>query len=205
MSEVYLGDAVRKLLIRDCDGVKTIDDLKARCFVDEDTECWHWKLSRMEDGRPKVNVRVRGKRESIHGRRAAFILSRGYLPERGHRVFAVDACKSIDCVNPRHCRSGTVAEHGAAQTKRGNLKNVPSKVRANREIARKHTAHLTMEQARQIRTADGSLLQVAKRFGVTARTVWAIKKNIRYKESVDVMPTADVFAWAQNQHMREAA
>lgn len=202
MSELYIGDAASMLLQRKCDAVRTIEDVKARCFVSDENGCWHWRLGKTRSGAADIRVFVRGKHEHMNGRRAAFILNRGKLPPRGHRVFAVPWCASKDCVNPDHLRTGTAAQYGAAIAKTGILKHIPSKVRANRETARRN-AKLTMEQARQIRASAESASAAAKRFGVSVKTVWSIRNNERYKETGNVMPTADVFAWAQN--IKEAA
>lgn len=202
MTQLYIGDAVRAMLKRNYDAVRTIDDLKDRCYVDEDSGCWHWKQGKTPSGAAAVKVRVRGKREQMVGRKAAFILARCQLPPEGHRVFAAPFCKSRDCVNPDHCRTGTAAQQGAAIARTGELKRIPSKVRANRATARRN-AKLTMEQARQIRASSESGTVVGRRFGVSSKTVWRIRHNILYKEVDNVLATADVFAWAQNQ--RKAA
>lgn len=186
--------------MKDCGGIRTLDDLKARCWVDDETGCWHWKLAKY-DGAPRAMVYVCGKHQMMSGRRAALLLS-GQEIAKGHRAFNRYFCQAKDCVNPDHTKSGTVRQHGAALAKAGTLKGIPSKVRAGRVNGR-NQSKLSLELAREIRDSEETYQQLAERLGVDTKTIYGVKHNLRWKECANVLPTADVFAWAQQQ--RKAA
>ena len=95
-------------------GIRNLDDLRLRCVVDEDTGCWHWRLSKC-DGVPKVHVTHPALPRPGHimrGRRAALLLARGRDLPAGHVAYARLTCQSADCVNPSHCQSGDRHAHG---------------------------------------------------------------------------------------------
>lgn len=177
-------------------GIRTIEDLKDRCHVDPDTACWHWRLC-IAQGVPKVTMTINGKKAVRHGRRAAFILSRGVEPPKGHRVWAIPQCKSRDCVNPVHVKSGTRDEFGADKAKSGAWKNLPSKVRAARDNARKAQGKLSLEIAREVRASDESASEWAARLGCDCKTIYAIRGGKRWKENT--LQQADVFSWASQR------
>lgn len=168
-------------------GIRTVEDLRQRCRVDEDTGCWHWGLS-MCQGHPRVHLGVEGKRFAARGRRAALILA-GTPPKRGHVAFATRECKSNDCVNPEHARSANRGNHGQYLRSTG-LGNSPAKTAAAINSARTHLAKLTMEDARAIRASTESTYALARQFGVAQSCIWSVKAGKSWKEHA---PQASVF------------
>lgn len=172
-------------------GVRTVEDMRLRSRIDQETGCWRWGLSmspaqgKSESmGRPKVWVvhAETGKRTAMAGRRAALMLARGQdLPE-GHVAFAKMCCKWDDCVNPEHSRSGTRKAHGEWLARTGRNRGLVSIRDAARKVARTRR-RLTDEQVIEIRSnPQVGIEEYARRFGVSNFTVWSARKRYRYTD-----------------------
>lgn len=147
-------------------GIKTLDDLRARCVVDEDTSCWHWKGA-FSHGKgqtkvPATYLPVIGK--TTTGMRAAVLLSRGLdsLPP-GRKVWA--RCMRRDCCNPAHMMTGTQAELGEFIAKhdlwKGNAKRVAGITKRMREQSR-----FSMEEIAAMRASGMNGKQLAEAHGI---------------------------------------
>ncbi len=162
-------------------GIRTLDDLRARCHVDEDTECWSWRLC-TSHGAPHVRVVFPdGSARVIRGRRAAAVLAERSIP-KGHQVYAKVCCRNPLCVNPEHCNVGTKRQAGAALAASGVLKGRPG-IRA---IALARTASrrkLTDEMAADIRASSESPAELAKRYGVVRSQIYNIRNGVTYRQA----------------------
>lgn len=170
-------------------GIRTIEDLRQRCRVDDLSGCWHWSLC-ITQGMPKVHFVLNGKRGCSRGRKAALLLS-GKEVKPGHVVFAIRKCTSDDCVNPEHSRSDNRKNHGSYLRASGKAKT-PAKSAAARENILHHRAKITMEKAREIRASTETQAALAKQYGIAQSAIWSIKHNRAWKES---LPGASVFNW----------
>jgi hypothetical protein len=161
-------------------GIRSVEDLRARSFVDPDTGCWHWRMG-LSAGAPRVHICIDGKHTAMRGRRAALLLADRLNP--GQTAFARITCRSDDCVNPDHCRSGTRSQHGSWLTQSGRYvdsvarKVAPFKSRAAR--ARK----LDIHKAREIRASDETLEVLSLRHGVCKSVVQGVKANRLWRET----------------------
>lgn len=176
-------------------GIRTVEDLRLRCRVDEDTGCWHWGLS-ISQGAPKVHLVTpdTGVYRIMRGRRAALYLQRGHDLRPQRYAFARPSCTSIDCVNPEHCRSGSRAQHGAWLRASGRVKDLPTKAAAARRGWDKRGRKITPEQAAEIRISDESAYAIAARLGLSHYAVWSVRAGHTHKPAA---PGRDVFTWAQ--------
>lgn len=173
-------------------GIRTVECLRARCVVDEDTGCWHWRMA-MVQGAPKVHFLApdTGMKTHARGRRAALYLMRGKDLPAGMHAFARLQCKSDDCVNPAHTRMGTREQHGAWLRATGKHKGLPSKMAA----ARKRWAGkrvLTPEMVAEIRSSDLSTYKLAAKIGVAQYTIWSCRVGRSHKTEIR---GASVFSW----------
>lgn len=168
-------------------GIRDIEDLRQRCRVCDETGCWHWGLAIVQ-GVPSVHFVLNGKRMKQRGRRAAILLSGRSIP-KGHVVFAKDICKSDDCVNPDHSRSGNRNASGAALAASGKVKGLPTKIKASRESWKKRKK-ITEEMAVEIRASDESAYKLSKRLGISTYAIWACKVGRSHKPQ-----GASVFNW----------
>lgn len=83
--------------------IRTLDDLKARCEVDEQTGCWVWTGSRDANGHPKPYIinPSNGQGAQMSGARALLLLT-GQPVVDGHAYVRVATCTNEACVSPEH-------------------------------------------------------------------------------------------------------
>lgn len=84
------------------DGVRTIDDLMARCRIDDLTGCWLWAGAKDGNGRPSLWLPVLSRRVSLGV--AICVLRTGKAPGKG--VVWHCTCTTTNCANPRHRTAG---------------------------------------------------------------------------------------------------
>ncbi len=164
-------------------GIRAIEDLRDRCWVDDITGCWHWK-----GGQPGRAPCLRlpdldGRTTSIGA--AICYLSTGSLPKRG-QVWHVK-CGSRFCANPEHRKCGT------RRTQMLAAKYVPTPLTIAKISATKRQASgLTDEIVAGIREAEGPLSEIAARFGVSISHASRIRR-LEQRRPV-AAPGSSVFA-----------
>lgn len=166
-------------------GIRTVADLRERCYVDDDSGCWHWRLGG-SCGWPRVHIPhpKTGVKTAMRGRRAALVLLRGKDLNAGQIAFAIDACESKDCVNPAHCRSGTKATWGKSIAGTAAART-PAKVESARKagIGRRK---LTREHVELIRSRpDLSTFKLAEMIGHSQFAVWCVRAGKTWREPVN--------------------
>lgn len=167
-------------------GIRSVDDLKERCRVDEDTGCWHWLLWCWDSGLPGVWLVQGDKRGKVSGRRAALILA-GKCVRRGDKAFATPNCFSIDCVNPAHCRLGSMRDVMQLASERGKFDD--PRCCAHLVLHAKAHARLSEEQRLDAALSTETARQAAERLGVSERTIAHIR-GARPR-----LPASSVFSW----------
>jgi hypothetical protein len=179
----------------DIGGIRTLDDLRARCVIDEETGCWHWRLA-ISQGSPRVHVKhpaLPGDNKStMRGRRAALLLATGRDLPKGQFAYARLCCAASDCVNPKHARAGTRAEHGEWLRKTGKVKNLLSKSAASRRTWDKRGRKVSSAMRDEILSSDETYEALAKRLGVSKFVVYQVRKGITHSTA---LPGASVFNW----------
>lgn len=176
-------------------GIRTLDHLRDRCFVDVDTGCWHWRLS-FHQGSPRVHaILPSGEKIILRGRRAGLVLQRGADLPAGQMGYARLICTTADCVNPAHAQSGTREQHGAYMRASGRAAPSQAKLIAATANSRKRACvKLDMEKARAIRSSDKSTRALAREHNVPQSHIQNIKVGRAWRESPLTM--ASVFAMA---------
>lgn len=172
-------------------GIRTLEHLKDRCYVDPDTACWHWKGA-LSDGYPHVWMTCpeTGKQGSRSGTRAALLLSGRPIP-KGH--IAYRRCDHLDCVNPAHISTGTKKEWGKWVQKTGKQKGNLQRTAANTANARRTRAKLSVEIVREIRSSNESGVALAARLGVCSQTISRVRTGRAWVDQVAT--NASVFSW----------
>jgi hypothetical protein len=133
----------------------------AAALATETDDCIPWPFSLMvTSGYPQFWAD--GKNGMGH--RYACAHRHGPCPE-GYE--ATHSCGVKACINSRHLRWGTRADNEADKVLHG---------RSNRG-ERHGSAKLTEGNVRAIRTAEGTQIAIAVRFGVAEKTVWKIKNR----------------------------
>lgn len=92
-------------------GIYTIDDIRARCRIDDITGCWEWSMATASNRQKCSAVPAAwwpAKRRVVTAIRIAYELGRGKPP--GAKVWR--RCQNPLCVNPDHLMSGSVKQFG---------------------------------------------------------------------------------------------
>ncbi len=160
-------------------GIRTIDDVRLRCFVDADG-CWHWRGA-TTDGTPIA--RIGGKCVTV--RRWAAQQTR---PLQSGFVFLVAKCGHTDCVSPRCAISKRGPDYmrwlnaqGAVNTA-SQKKRVADSVRA-RAITKLNPAK-AIEVARRVRAGEDRG-HVAAQLGITRGHASKVARGESWAEFVD--------------------
>lgn len=163
-------------------GIRTLEDLRQRCFISPDTQCWHWRLC-MTQNAPKVHMLApdTGKKVAVKGRRAALWLARGRDLPAGHMAYRRHFCTSADCVNPEHSACGTPKAWG--KERRQGPPVVPAHVRSQASLAAwdRRGRKVTPAMVREIRTSTEPQAKLAKRLGISEYCVWDVRTGRSHK------------------------
>lgn len=158
-------------------GVRTIEDVRQRCHVDEETGCWHLRTAR---GR-KVDT-TRTHRIWVHGlgsisvTRAVWELTHGCRVPKGKK--AVRSCRSRDCVSPEHVVALTDGDHKRLMHSLG-LFMVGKRAETFERTCRR--AKLSEDDVRYILSSPWSAAKIAKAYGVRAETISKVRRGESYK------------------------
>lgn len=140
-------------------GIRTLDDIKGYCVVDE-AGCWIWMGGYSQDGYiPKAHIpKEVAERFGIASRtmsayRAAWLLS-GKKIGPGQVVYR-SVCLSSKCVNPSHCKVGTKGDMHARYSASGKNKGQPNRIIANMKNRAKLFLPLEKVQAIEAALAQG--------------------------------------------------
>lgn len=156
-------------------GVNSLETLKARCHVDEDTGCWCWRQHRTKHGLALVRLSTPTGSTSALGRRAALMLAGKVPPSEHHAAYAIETCYELGCVNPKHARWGTRKERMRQSAARGAMSDPERIARLMR--CSQERSKLTPEQRIEVATSTESIKDLAARFGVSAGRVAQIRRG----------------------------
>ena len=138
-------------------GIRTLDDLKARCVVDDITGCWHWKGGTSR-GLPSMRFPALGCTVGPGPVLRELLPSKKRLGPRLWRC-----CESRDCCAPDHWK--------------GKAPSVPCTSSRRAAIAKGMRAKsmLTETAVQEIRSAEGTLMEIAAQYGCSGGHVSKIK------------------------------
>lgn len=156
-------------------GIRTLEDLKARCRIDG-AGCWHLFSSRgapLPRGRQIVWLHGRGPMTAL---RAAYELAFGGYPVPEDRV-VYRVCQSYDCVCPQHVRRGTRRQMLAwnAQAGTGRTQRKTAGARAS-GMAR---SRLSLELRQWIAESPQSGVSLGEVLGISHSWVSMLRKKMR--------------------------
>jgi hypothetical protein len=128
--------------------------------------CWNWTGLRQPRakwayGRLTVNSR------STFAHRVSWELAMGWIPTG---FWVLHHCDNPVCVRPSHLYLGTAVENARDRQTRGRT------ARGERAGSSK----LTEAQVRAIRASSDTSSQIVKRYGITSRMVWLIRKRLAW-------------------------
>jgi hypothetical protein len=162
-------------------GIKTLEDIRQRCRIDQDSKCWDWGggitvirgsevayLHYSPDGTKET-------RKQMPAGRAAWIAS-GRKAEKGQVVYR--CCNTKLCCNPAHMKCGTKKEAGAFLSESGKFKNQPTRIKANIKSCMKQMIPLERVRAVEHAIASGMLRKdIAAALNINEATITKISSG----------------------------
>jgi len=154
--------------------VRTLDEVKGACRVDDETGCWEW-TGAVDRGLPKVYApdftRAGGDMRVQVGRRALWHIVHGAPLPRGWRVYAWPGrCTSSTCMNPEHTKAGTTAQWGRDRARSDQLKGNVRVLTHLRRLGQQRSA-LSHEAYVEVIASDETGAALARRLKVSESTV----------------------------------
>ncbi len=166
------------------DGIRSIGCIKARCRVDDETDCWHWAGS-MRGGSPRVWMPDYGPMSMT---RALQLLRDGTEPTPDRTL--VPTCGNVACGNPAHRVWGTKSMLFALC--------MPARTpqhRARLSAAIRRHRGVPESERTLILASDESCAALARKLGRSTTTVARIRRHGHAKPPA--LPQASVFTWAK--------
>lgn len=179
-------------LKQDKHGVRTLDDIRARCDVDDETGCWKWKLACSSSARAGSRLPVAWSAEQgriVSVLRLAYELGGKTL----HPKWTVwRTCECDLCVNPDHLMGGTKRMWGSWKVRTSrpeSLNQVALRIVSRRARSDKK---LTEKDAAYIRASDKTGKELAEQFGVSSTSISRVRMMRTW---VPQVPGSSVFNW----------
>lgn len=149
----------------------TLDDIKARCHINDDG-CWVWKGA-ISDGKwPRVWAPDHSKpgspMRSQPGRRAVWNVKTGRPIPNGWRVYGT--CECDRCLNPAHLKCGPTEELGQHIQKTGKFKGQAKRIAANRATG-KARAKTTPEMLAEIVSSTEPGTELSRRLNISRQII----------------------------------
>lgn len=164
-------------------GITSLTALRKRCSRPEPSNpdgCWLWNGYTDRKSLPRMWLVVDGRGRSVTGSYAAAYLAGRRVPA-GHRSW--QTCGNSTCCNPRHTRTGTMAEWGAWHRDNGSAWLYTARRTAAQIAAVRANGKLrSMQVAREIRESNLSHSKEAAARGVNRSTIINIRKNRAWQE-----------------------
>jgi hypothetical protein len=184
--------------MRRSDGVRTLADIRARCFVD-DHGCWIWKFA-TDDGCPKVHVgasAIPGLKRGVHSARRVSWLLAGKRNPSGFHVYV--GCTEGLCVNPAHLKLGTAGDQARAAMARSGVCHSASR---RVQLANARACQLTpIEVVRQVEadiSAGIKRRDIAAARGLNYSTVCKIGQGKHHHQRAPGVANSSVFNLARS-------
>lgn len=171
-------------------GIRSIQDLRARCVIDGDCDCWHLLKT---DGSPlpekcRQNIWVHGV-GYMTAMRAAWHLSGQKKPIKRGLVMQ-RACDSFDCVNPDHLRWGSRHTLARLLTERGVFNSAARRASiAKFAAARPQATVVTPELRIWLAESQQTGAEAAHGLGVSKGRADVLRRQMRQRPN-------SVFTWA---------
>lgn len=151
-------------------GIRTLEDMRQRCHVDDETGCWLWRMA-VANTTPSMRLPALGR--TVAAGVAICFLTTDALPAPGVIWHRIDTCRSMLCVCPAHRTAGTQLSKMAFM--RGTKKPPLTKVR----MAAARRAHSVVTEAivADIRSSKLTGTELAGKHGISVSHACRIKRN----------------------------
>lgn len=151
--------------------MRTIDQVRGACRIDDITGCWLW-AGATDRGQPKIYAPDWTNRDGAlttqTGQRAVWhMLNRHAIPSRW-RVYST--CRTQCCLNPEHLKVGSQKQWGmdcaASDALKGDIR-----VQVRNRRSGQGRSDLTPETYAEVMTSKAKGVELAQRLGVSESTV----------------------------------
>lgn len=169
--------------------MRTVLEVKSRCFVEDDSACWLWRGA-ISGSLPRIygpdhtatkaalTLALKSTPKADHaeieaafavvmasqpGRRAVWHMENSKALPKGWRVYGT--CSDDLCLNPEHAAAGPSAHVGLQTVKTGRYKNRMSRILANRAIGRARSK-LNADLIQEIQQSSETGQAIAARLGL---------------------------------------
>lgn len=167
--------------------IRTIEDIRQRCMIDE-AGCWVWAgYCRPKTGRPAMRMEVEpGKARCVQLSIALHLIKTGRLPAPDARIYHPAVCRNIRCCNPAHQKLMTksqinmlVGGHSAA-------------ARAKISAANFGKGKLSMQDRAEILGSHRPLTEIMDRYGISLGYASQLRRGTVGNRQIS---GASVFSW----------
>jgi len=135
--------------------------------------CWEWQAAHYPTGYGAFGI---GNHRVEGAHRVAYRLVNGMIPAG---AMVLHSCDNKNCVNPSHLFLGTQADNVHDMMAKGRM--VSEKNTPNFQLGEKNNAaKLTTNDVLEIKRSTERPCVLARRFGVHYKTIWSIKKGLRW-------------------------
>lgn len=165
------------------DGIRTIEDLKDRCVIDEITGCWIWKYA-VVNGQPKMWFAPTQRVVTLGV--VIGTLKTGKAPARGE-YWHIN-CETRCCANPDHRECGT----RSTQMLAANIRRSPLQMHRMNASARERIT-ISEEVVEQIRSSSEIARVLSERHNVSTAHIWRIRHGTARKPLT--VNASSVFNW----------
>lgn len=169
---------------------RTLDDVRERCRVDEQTGCWHWLGAVTANGTPRMYAvdLDRGDKRVMPAHRAVWMIWTNGLP--GPRLI-YRTCFVHDCVNPAHLNTAASrAEIGARLRASGKRKGTSLEQRRASVAKAMLASGITPTAEHVVRAiraepAETTCTKLAARYGMAVQTVSRIRRGESHRHLLE--------------------
>lgn len=182
-------------------GIKSLEDLRQRCRVDEQTKCWVWAGGTSVTKGYEVayaNYSPDGEsatRKQMPAARAAWIAS-GRKAEKGRIVYR--CCETKLCINPAHHKCGSRKEAGDFLAQTNRLKGSEKRIAANFKNRLKQTTSIDRVKAVESAIASGKKrYEIARELNIDLTTIRKISsgRHVYSSGRTLTLKTASIFSF----------
>lgn len=163
-------------------GIRTIDNLRDRCWINDITGCWHWRGALSKGTTPSMWLPM--LRQHVGLATAICALTTGASPKPGQIWHCT--CETRFCANPAHRMAGT----RSSQMLACGLVRSPL-ARARMSAGRRAKSMLSDEAVADIRHGTSTLRAEAALHGISVGHVWRIRKGTT--RNIIAAPGSSVF------------
>lgn len=180
-------------------GVQSLDDMRERCVVDQETGCWSWSMYSVPARGgylpivwvPAGVIGTAGAKATAT--RAAWLLS-GRKIRPGNIVWR--CCGNKLCINPEHLRSTSKSAHGKWISEQGHTRGVHRKTASRRaSMSRMASPELVSAIEADIAAGLRRVDIIAKR-GTSNYVYYRVLNRLHPHQRHGLIPGASVFSLA---------